>query len=876
LRVTLASILFWPALGVIIACVGWSLLLRSLQDDRRALERRTDEAVVRIVQAQAVQTHWNLSMVDQVLQLVRVHWQAVGGRVDPAGLKGVVGPDGLPLKLAIFDVAGRLLHTNTPEYWPPEEVEQAPALPFFTEQLRPGMDRMFIGMPRRVAGREASVVRFSRKLLGPAGEYAGVVVLVLAGDALIADFDAAALGPKGFVAAIGKDGAVRAIQVGDASGRLVPALSRLGATLGTPQGHRFLSGSDAGDGRKRYLSWAEVEGFPLVVLAAADQTAALALLDQNERMAIRAGIGATIVLAMLAMLAAVMHARFAHERHQLGLSQAAYRKATEGGNEGFYICQPVRRDCTVIDYVTLDCNDRGAAFLNLTRKTVVGSLLSSLRGHLSVTRTKQLLDHALEHGSMEIELESAANARGEPRQISLKAVRSDDVVAVTLRDITLEKAHIAHLERKNHEDALTSLPNRAWIRKALPDMLSRAEQLGTSVALLFIDLDGFKLVNDTLGHAAGDELLQIVGKRLKVAVRPNDHVVRLGGDEFIVVLENLHDKAEAGQVAARVLHAFEAAVTTAAGTAMVGTSIGISMYPGDARDFETLYRHADIAMYEVKTSGKNRYQFFDPAFYDALQARTKREKELRAAIAQRQFVMHYQARVDGRSKTVSSLEALVRWEHPTEGMLMPNDFIPLAEETGLIIHLGELVIDMVCAQLAAWVGSHYACVPVSINVSSRQFNDRDIQASIMHALQRHGIDASCVEIELTESTMVKDPDRTAQTLRAIHDLGVKLLVDDFGTGYSSLSMLHQMDFDILKVDKSFTKRLGVDEKGEIFFSAIITMAHSLGMRVVAEGVEKPEQLRILARLECDELQGYYLFRPMLASELPEDLQVAHL
>ena len=431
---------------------------------------------------------------------------------------------------------------------------------------------------------------------------------------------------------------------------------------------------------------------------------------------------------------------------------------------------------------------------------------------------------------------------------------------------------MADLERRGNEDTLTGLPNRGWIRRQLPAMLERADQAGQKLAVLFVDLDGFKMVNDTFGHGAGDEVLQHVAKRLKVAVRPNDHVIRLGGDEFVVVLELLAQQEEAEHVAERILKAFQAPFTTSKGTAPVGTSIGISVYPCDAKDMEALYQHADLAMYEAKTSGKNRYHLFDTAFYDAMRQRTRREKELRAAIANNEFVMHYQARVDCRSNQVTSLEALVRWNHPLEGTLGPDEFIGLAEETGLILHLGELVIELVCAQIAQWSGGIYGNVPVSINVSSRQFNERDIREIIAGALLRHGIYASCVEIELTESSIVVDPRRTADNLKAIHALGVKLLVDDFGTGYSSLSMLHNMAFDVLKVDKSFTSRLGVDENGDVFFQAIITMAHSLGMRVVAEGVETAGQLRILQALGCDELQGFYLFRPVPPEELPQSLE----
>jgi diguanylate cyclase (GGDEF)-like protein len=474
-----------------------------------------------------------------------------------------------------------------------------------------------------------------------------------------------------------------------------------------------------------------------------------------------------------------------------------------------------------------------------------------------------LLMQAMAHGSAEGDFE--AQREGTVKHVRIKVRRAGEVLAVTLRDVTMERAHLSNLERKNFEDPLTGLPNRAWVGKCLPDAVARVSAGSKSLAVLFVDLDGFKAVNDTFGHAAGDELLQIVARRLKVAVRPGDHVARLGGDEFIVILENLQGTAEASQVAARVLQAFHAGVAIGAGTASVGASVGISMCPGDAQDVDTLLRHADIAMYEVKTRGKNDYRFFDPAFYGAMQERKRREKELQAAIADNQFVMHYQVRVDAATQRAVSLEALVRWNHPAAGLLYPDEFIPLAEETGMIVPLGELVVETVCAQIAAWTREGCPKLPVSINVSSRQFNERDMHALFMDALDRHGIAPGCVEVELTESTMIRDPVRTAEHLQAMHAVGIRLLVDDFGTGYSSLSMLQQLDFDLLKVDKSFTRRLGHDGQGEILFKAIITMAHALGMKVVAEGVEHAAQAELLSRMQCDELQGYYIATPLDAS-----------
>ena len=876
LRTTRAAALpvfAWPFFGLIVACTCWVYLIQVLDAERLQFERGAYEAAARVAESQAAQLSRDLTMIDQILVLVGSHWQAVGGKPEQRALDEVIGPDKAILNISVFSPDGALLFTNNRSAWPQQELDSVRSLAFFAEQKHHPADMLFIGAPRTMAGQEQHFIRFSRKILDVHGRLAGIVVVALDSEGLIAPYDSSVLGRHGFVMSVGLDGMARGFR-GGGQARQLPALPpSLRFALDSAAGNIYLSGKDFGDTFSRFISWARVDGFPVVVLAAADQADAQAAMNERRIASIRVAAGANLVLIVFVFIATMMSMRFHRERRQLEVSQAAYRKATEGGTEGFFICQPiVGAGSATEDYRVIDCNERGAGFLGSSRQAVTGARLSVMHGILAAGPFRQLLDQAFRQGSAGDDFAPEIGSRREPRHLRVGVVRSDDVLAVTVRDVTLEKSHVADLERRGNEDLLTGLPNRAWIRRYLPAMLERADQAGTKVAVLFVDLDGFKLVNDTFGHGAGDEVLQHVGKRLKVAVRPNDHVVRLGGDEFVVVLELVGNQAEAEHVAERILHAFHAPFSTSKGTASVGTSIGISLYPVDAKDMETLYQHDDLAMYQAMTSGKNRYHLFNPAVHETMRQRTRREKELRAAIAENQFVMHYQARVDCKSGKVTSLEALVRWNHPAEGLLGPDEFIGLAEETGLILNLGELVIDLVCTQIAQWAHGVYGRVPVSINVSSRQFNERDIRESIAGAMDRHGIDASSVEIELTESSMVVDPRRTADNLQAIHALGVKLLVDDFGTGYSSLSMLHNMSFDVLKVDKSFTSRLGVDENGEVFFRAIITMAHSLGMRVVAEGVETAEQLRILEALQCDELQGFYLFRPVPANELPQTLE----
>jgi diguanylate cyclase (GGDEF)-like protein len=482
------------------------------------------------------------------------------------------------------------------------------------------------------------------------------------------------------------------------------------------------------------------------------------------------------------------------------------------------------------------------------------------------------LSEAWDKGVYDGEIEVPAESALQLRWAEVKILRSDQLLAVRLRDISEAKEHLTELKRRSNEDVLTSLPNRHWIQSYLPDAIDHAREANESLAVLFIDLDGFKKVNDTAGHAAGDEVLQHAAQRLQEAIRPDDKVVRFGGDEFVVILEHVEHRIDAAHVAERVQHAFAQPFRLSQGAHTIGTSIGIALFPTDGQDASALLEKADIAMYSVKTRGKRGYQFYEAKFYHALRERLDREAEIRDAIARDEFVMVYQPRVDILTGITLSLEALVRWQHPAKGLLEPREFITLAEETGLIVGIGELVIDKVCAQLALWARHDAELVPVSINVSPRQFKSAAIADIVLSALSRHRVPPSLVELEITESSVMEEGTDIAKTLNTLQTHGIKILVDDFGTGYSSLSQLHRLDFDVLKVDQTFTAGLEISDEGKVFFTAIVTMAHALGMRVVAEGVENLAQVNILKTLQCDEIQGFYISRPLPAGNEQPFLQ----
>ncbi len=436
-----------------------------------------------------------------------------------------------------------------------------------------------------------------------------------------------------------------------------------------------------------------------------------------------------------------------------------------------------------------------------------------------------------------------------------------------MRDISPSKAHVAELERQSNEDVLTELPNRQWFLGYLPRAIAHAKASNSMTALLLLDLDGFKGINDTLGHPAGDELLKNAAQRLKLAIRPHDHVVRLGGDEFVVIVEQVVDTADIAHVADRILQAFCENFRLSQGIASVGVSIGISLYPTHGEDAGALVKHADIALYTVKAHGKGSYAFFDEKFIEQLHKRAAREAEFRNALSNDEFLVVYQPRVSTSNGTLLGMEALLWWTHPVDGNVKASEFLQLAEETGLIIELGKLVVEKVCSQIAGWVHAGREPLPVSINVSNHELINADMVDFLSTTLARYQINPGLIQLELKEQTAMGADAKIRLELKTIQQAGIKLLIDNFGIGEVSITTLQAMAFDMLKVHHSLTSKVGAFKEGNTFFSAVITMGHALGMRVVAEGVESQAQANVLRDLGCDELQGFHVSSPLRPAEM---------
>ena len=461
-----------------------------------------------------------------------------------------------------------------------------------------------------------------------------------------------------------------------------------------------------------------------------------------------------------------------------------------------------------------------------------------------------------------------------PQWLTISIVRNDRGEAThyvgVLTDISQIKQAEEQVERLAHYDSLTGLPNRLLAQSRLAHALEQAQRHDYRVGVLFIDLDRFKTINDSLGHPVGDELLRAITQRLRQRLRQEDTLARLGGDEFLIVLEYLQRPEEAASVAQTVISLLEQPFTVASGQDLyLGASIGISLYPNDGHSAADLMQHADTAVYQAKAQGRNTYRFYTEALTRTAHERLDLEGRLRRALERNEFLLHYQPLMSVGEERIVGVEALVRWQPPGEALIPPMRFIPLAEETGLIIPLGEWVLRTACAQAKVWLDAGFPPLLLAVNLSARQFQHPELIDRIRAVLTETGWPVACLELEITESTLMEQGQQAVTTLMAFKALGVRLAIDDFGTGYSSLAYLKRFPIDKLKIDQSFVRDIPHDPNDMEIAAAIIALAHNLRLEVLAEGVETPEQLAFLRERGCDACQGYLFSRPLPAEQLAQ-------
>lgn len=456
---------------------------------------------------------------------------------------------------------------------------------------------------------------------------------------------------------------------------------------------------------------------------------------------------------------------------------------------------------------------------------------------------------------------------GFPAEIAITDVRREPDAEYTLqvRDETKNRRIQDRLQYQARYDHLTGLPNRGYFQARLQYYLKRLAQSKGQAALMFIDLDRFKIVNDSLGHPAGDKLLNIVSARLREQIRSEDMPARWGGDEFIIALPGLGDTERIQIKAREILEAIRQPVSISGHDLLINGSIGIACFPESGSEAEDLIRSADRALFYAKQNGRNNFHFFNSEMEESAKSRFSYETDLRVALIENEFFLEFQPQVDVESGEIFGVEALVRWQHPERGRVPPVEFIPIMEETGMIVDLGKWVIDSVCRQNKLWQAAGLPPVRVAVNLSGRQFLQRDFASSVATVLDQSGLEAEYLELEITETVLADDTAHCIQVMQEIRSMGVKLSVDDFGTGYSSLSYLKRLPIDLLKIDRSFVDQCDTNPEDAAQCSAIIALARNLGLKTIAEGVEKQQQLDFLRIEGCEYYQGYYFSQPVGAT-----------
>ena len=485
-----------------------------------------------------------------------------------------------------------------------------------------------------------------------------------------------------------------------------------------------------------------------------------------------------------------------------------------------------------------------------------------------------LREEAATSREREIRVSETIQAASDDHIIKLQQANAHLVVATIEAHKLAEQIEAAkvQLDHLVHHDVLTGLPNRILLQDRLIQAMESACRQGRQLAVMFMDLDQFKHINDSLGHAIGDKLLQSVAQRLMGCVRHSDTISRQGGDEFVVLLPYIENPESAGVCAQKMLATLALPHRIDQHELHISVSIGISIYPNDGQDAETQIKNADIAMYQAKENGRNNYKFFEQDMNARAVQRQSVEVSLRRALKRQEFVLHYQPKINLQSGAIVGVEALIRWQHPEQGLLLPAQFVSIAEDCGLILPIGRWVLREACLQARSWQQAGLPPIIVAVNISALEFRDKDFLENIRAVIEKTGLEPRYLELELTESVLMQDAASTDSMLHALANFGVKLAIDDFGTGYSSLSYLKLFPINTLKIDQSFVNQMCSNLDDAAIVSAVTSMGKSLKLCVIAEGVESSEQSAFLLAQHCDEGQGYYFGRPMVAEALATLLQ----
>ncbi len=868
-----------PVFGILLLVLIWVPLLDFLKAEHaRVVHNAADEAAS---DARAFErsTRQQLLAADQAARLVQYAFERARARGEPFDLAEVTKRALAPLDgyrfISLADRAGNGMALYVP---PAGAAAAAPAAaPAVAGQAldvhrEADTHQLHVGTAVSVPGLATPLLPMTRRINAPDGSFAGVVAIWVDPASLTETYDPAEQGRRGLLAVLGRDGVYRAYRSGDvtSTGAVADYAGALALALQSETGGVAVSGLI--DDLPRFVAARSLAPYGVTAIVGAPEDEVLAAHRAQRRYYLVYALAASLVIVGVLVVAMLMVLRMKQSHLDAEAARARYRAAAEGSLDAFLLLRTLRgRDGRVSEFLVADANSKALQLLAMPRERVVGMRMRTLLPKQVRRRLYRRYFTVLTTGEpIEEEIETDWGPQG-TRWFRHQVVPIEGGLAVTLRGIDDAK-HVQHtLERAANLDSLTSLPNRRQFIEHAVKSIERCKAEGTNLGVLFIDLDNFKNVNDTLGHDVGDLLLQAVAVRLQSCIRADDILWRLGGDEFIVTMEGVRNRAEAEIVCRRIADVFGHPIIVREISISTTASIGAAFCPEDAEDANTLLRHADLAMYEAKEFGSGAYQFFTPAMGVRRAARIDVEQDLRDALRRYELFLVYQPQVRLSDGKVTGLEALVRWQHPESGVIYPGDFIPIAEEGNLIHLLGDYVFQIACSQIRRWQAMGLEPIPVGVNVSPRQFAWDGVAERLLSIIEASGVSPRLMQIELTESAIMKDTEGARRKLLALKRRGISLSVDDFGTGHSSLASLQSFPIDALKIDRAFVERSETQD-GVAILRAIVLMAHTLRMTVVAEGVETEAQLELLRTIGCDQAQGYLLARPVPADEVPEMLR----
>ena len=855
--------LVWGFICALLVAVVCGAVWLKVKTDRVQLLRQAESETAARAESYAEQVLRSVSQIDQLSLSIKYQWEHKLGALDldDQFRRGVYQNELYPVAI---DAEGYVV-SSTRNLAHGSYMGDLPFFEINRDQPEPQL-HILPPAPGRGGFQGKQIVRFSRRFDNLDGRFDGVVLIAVEPDYLASFHNAASLMPGDFISVRFIEGPLLVSKGGKAATTVFYEQAPL---FTQEHGIRDEPALAFVDREPRLVAWQKIEGYPLISIAAISKKNIFEPYESTQRTYLGIAGLVCLLLVSFTVAGALNQIRHTARRRHEAKVQSTFRLAVDGAREAFYMISPTYRDNGDIDKLCIeDCNERAAELSGYPRHELIGECAVKLYEGMALDALHNFFLRVKTERFVEDEFYVPRERRHAAGWFHRRAVLSGQDIAITVRDISEARQQANELARMAKTDTLTGLPNRHWLNDTLPVMLQQAHEAGQRLALLAIDLDDFKNINDALGHRNGDLVLASVAKAMRDVIPEKHRLARLGGDEFVVVLDDLIDGDGSTEAQALMSAIAHSATGTVWEKFPLKASMGISVHPCDGKDAQVLMQAAGIALYEAKSQGKSQYRHYDVKYAQKIRDRTQLERELQQAIQHDEFVMFYQPRVNARTGQFSSMEALIRWQHPERGLISPDEFIAVAEQTRLVIPLGELVIRKVCAQMAVWISQGVNMKRVSVNVSALQLHDDSLRQMLGNSLQENGLHASLIAIELTESSMLDEGGTAIRELQKLRELGIQLQIDDFGTGYSSLSQLQSLNIDVIKIDQSFIRKLGKDYQSEALCETIVSIGRTLDITIVAEGVETAVQLRKLRAMGCDEVQGYLLSRPVPAEDIP--------